>query len=230
VLGAHAYANADYLAGTDDERAADLNDALRDPSVRGIIALRGGYGTMRILDRVDYAALARDPKCVMGYSDMTALLNAFAARSNVVTFHGPIAGAPMSELQRERVKRALFGADFEALEGAALVPGNARGVLRGGNLSLIAALCGTPYAIDFTGSIVLLEDVDEAPYRIDRLLTQLQLAGAFDAAAGFVIGDIPAPQVLRERLARYGKPAIGGVPSGHIDEQSVLPIGATVTI
>lgn len=230
MLGEHAYAAADYLAGSDDARAEDLNRALRDPSIRGIFALRGGYGVMRILDRIDYAAFAREPKCVMGYSDLTALLNALNQRCGVVTFHGPVASAPMSAAQRECVKRALFHGKFEAPHAHALVPGTASGVLRGGNLSLIAALCGTPYAIDFRDAIALIEDVDEAPYRIDRLLTQLLLAGAFERARGFAIGDVPAPSVVQERLAALGLPVVAGIDAGHLEEQAVLPIGGEATI
>jgi muramoyltetrapeptide carboxypeptidase len=227
VLGHSARAVHGYLAGTDDERSFDINDALHDPTIRGIFALRGGYGTMRMLDRIDYAQMARDPKVLLGYSDLTTLLNAFYARSNVVTYHGPVAISAMTQPTRERMQKALFSGEFETIPvDEAAMPGTQSGVLRGGNLSLIAALCGTPYAIDFSDAIVLLEDVDEAPYRIDRLLTQLQLAGAFYGAAAFAIGDIPARDVVVERLRGYHRPVVTGVPFGHIAEPLVLPIGA----
>jgi muramoyltetrapeptide carboxypeptidase len=138
---------------------------------------------MRILDRIDYAQMSRDPKVLLGYSDLTALLEAFYKRSNVVVYHGPTIGAIVTDAVRDELRRALFSGIFGPfLTKEALAPGTATGVLRGGNLSLVAALCGTPYAIDFTDAIVLLEDIGEEPYRIDRLLTQLHLAGAFYAA------------------------------------------------
>jgi muramoyltetrapeptide carboxypeptidase len=174
---------------------------------------------MRILDALDYAALRRDPKCIVGYSDMTAPLNAFAQRCNVVTYHATMPGVPMSENALERLRAALFDGRFEPL------PHDVRGTLRGGNLSLVAALCGTPYAIDFADAVVLLEDIDEAPYRIDRLLTQLLLAGAFTSAAAFAIGDIPAREVVDERLRPLGVPIVD-VNAGHIAEQSPFAIGA----
>lgn len=231
VLGAHARAAIGYLAGTDDERANDLNAALHDPSIRAVFALRGGYGTMRILDRVDYAQMARDPKALLGYSDLTTLLNAFNARSNVVTYHAQVAASPWSTLVRERIASALFREEYDECDDSeAVVEGSAVGTLRGGNLALIAALCGTPYAIDFTDAIVLLEDVGEARYRIDRLLTQVQLAGAFYGAAAFAIGDIPARDVVIERLQNYRRPVIAGLRFGHIEEPLVLPIGAAARI
>ncbi|MDE2481358.1 MAG: LD-carboxypeptidase [bacterium] len=228
VLGAHARESAAFLAGSDAARAADFNAALADPAIRAVFALRGGYGTMRILDQLDYGALARDPKVVLGYSDLTAPLNAFAARSGVVTFHGPVASAPLSEAGRERLLRALTTLDpLEPLRTAAapIVTGTARGHLVGGNLSLVAHLCGTPFAVATRGAILALEDVNEAPYRIDRLLTQLRLAGAFTGAAGFAFGDLEHLDVVAERIGDLGIPAACGLPFGHIDEQWLLPIG-----
>ena len=183
---------------------------------------------MRLLERLDYAALARDPKVLLGYSDLTAPLNAFAQRSGVVTFHGPVASASMSEAARERLLRALSSLEpFEPLRAnaTALVGGRARGPIRGGNLSLAAHLCGTPFAIATRGAILALEDVNEAPYRIDRLLTQLRLAGAFDGASGVALGDLEHLDVAAERLDGLGLPVACGLPFGHIDEQWLLPIG-----
>jgi len=245
----HAMARRGYLAGSDDERLADLNDALRDPAVRGLFALRGGYGTMHLLPHVDYDALKRDPKVVMGYSDLTALLNTLTSRTGVVTFHGPVAS---SGVWSKRVIGWLLDAVFEggtigelhAPASYAIADGTASGRLACGNLSLIAALVGTPYAIDFSGAIVLIEDVNEAPYRIDRMLTQLHLAGALKSARGIVIGecrdcdvdeddtygDVKLRDVLVERLANLGVPVLADIEAGHIEEQWTLPIGATVSV
>jgi muramoyltetrapeptide carboxypeptidase len=228
VLGAHAREERDHLAGSDEQRAADVNVALRDPAIRGVFALRGGYGTMRILDRLDYAAFSADPKVVLGYSDLTAALNALTQRARAITFHGPVMNRPLSRASCERILSALgegIPAQDLALASPCVSRGTARGPLRGGNLSLIAHLCGTPFAVETRGAIVFIEDVGEAPYRIDRMLTQLRLAGAFEAAAGVAVGDIGGNGVVRERLAGLGIPVAMGAPFGHIDDQAVMPIG-----
>lgn len=245
----HAMLRRGYLAGTDEERLADLNDALRDPSVRGLFALRGGYGTMRLLADSDYDALRSDPKVVIGYSDLTALLNTMTARTGVVTFHGPVAS---SGAWSARVIEWLRGAIFEsgsigelhAQASYAIASGTASGRLAGGNLSLITALLGTPYAIDFRDAIVLIEEVDEAPYRMDRMLTQLRLADAFRGAKGVIVGectncdvtdehvygDVKLRDVLAEQLGNLGIPVLAEIESGHIEEQWTLPIGAPVRL
>jgi muramoyltetrapeptide carboxypeptidase len=229
-----------YLAGTDAQRADDFNAMARNPKVRGIVAIRGGYGTMRILELLDYAAIARDPKVVMGFSDLTALLNAIALKSRVVTFHGPVGahGSLWDGVARRYLEAALFSGEPYQLrfEGARpIVSGRARGTLAGGNLSLVASLAGTPYAVPATGSLFFLEETEEPPYRIDRMLTQLELAGTLPAARGVIfgrctkcIGDAPTPSaehVIEERLRRAGHPAIAGADVGHIARQWLLPIG-----
>jgi muramoyltetrapeptide carboxypeptidase len=234
-----------YLAGTDEERAADFNAAVRDPQIRGIFALRGGYGTMRILDRVDYDAVARDPKVILGYSDLTALLNAITQRTGLITFHGPVAALSQFTPNEIRWLRAavmnaeplgtLHVADARTLSG-----GSASGRLVGGNLSLITSLIGTPLEIDASGAILVLEDVDEPPYRIDRMLTQLRLSGAFTRAAGVIAGGwtncdvaddhvyagLRLSDVLADRLSDLGIPVLLDLPIGHIHEQWTLPLGA----
>jgi muramoyltetrapeptide carboxypeptidase len=238
-----------YLAGSDEQRAADFNEAVRDPQVRGIFALRGGYGTMRMLDRIDYDAIRRDPKVILGYSDLTALLNAVTRQTGLITFHGPVAAlSDFTENEVRWLRAAVMTA--ESL-GALHVPnarilsaGVARGRLAGGNLSLIAALTGTPYQIDLSGAILIIEDVDEAPYKIDRMLTQLRLSGAFARVAGIVAGgwtncDVDADHryagmrladVLTDRLSDLGVPVLLDLPIGHIDEQWTLPLGAGASL
>ncbi len=220
VLGKSVRAQDGYLAGSDAERAADFNAMARDSEIRAIVAIRGGYGTMRILPMLDYEAVARDPKIVMGFSDLTALLNAVAVRSRVVTFHGPVGahGSSWSGAARAYLEAALFATNPTRLriDGARpIVSGRARGRLAGGNLALVASLVGTPFAVAAGGAILFLEETEEPPYRIDRMLTQLALAGDLVAARGILFGRCtkcvgPGPtqsadEVIGERLgARAG--------------------------
>ncbi len=239
-LGEYAGAANGFLAGTDAQRAADFNAMARDPSVRGIFAMRGGYGTMRILDDLDYTALRRDPKVVLGFSDLTAILNAVTVRSGIVTFHGPVAARDTyNDATRANVTRAIMQpeaiGELRAPGVRALAPGRARGPLAGGNLSLVSALAGTNYAIAANGAILFLEETEEQPYRVDRMLTQLRLAGTLSAAHGIVWGQCTkcttppqsqtVDEVLADRLGTLGRPAVAGVPVGHITAQWVLPIG-----
>ena len=166
VVGKHAMDKLAYLAGEDAARADDVNAFARDPQIRGIFALRGGYGAMRILDRIDYAAFAADPKVVVGFSDVTALLNAVTARTGLVTFHGPVAAYSTytPAVVREMLAALMAAAPIGTLHNdasATVVPGIARGRLVGGNLTLVSALAATPYAIPCAGSILVLEDVHE---------------------------------------------------------------------
>lgn len=248
-LGRFAGERDGYLAGSDAQRAADFNDAARDPAVRGIFALRGGYGTMRILDAIAYDALAADPKVVLGYSDLTALLNAVTQKTGLVTFHGPVAGlSEFTERETAWLSRAVMRAEalgeLPAAQSSILRPGSARGVLRGGNLSLVTALLGTPYEIDARGALLILEEVEEPPYRIDRMLTQLRMSGAFSRAAGVLLGTckkcdvdeqhpyaaMPLARTLQDRLGDLGIPVLADLPIGHAGEQWTLPIGLEARI
>ncbi|MBV8367329.1 MAG: LD-carboxypeptidase [Candidatus Eremiobacteraeota bacterium] len=247
VLGDHLHDHDGYLAGSDATRADDFNRFARDPTVRAIFSLRGGYGTMRILDRIDYGALKRDPKIVLGFSDLTALLNAITLRTGLITFHGPVAGHAVPDRTVAGIRNALMSKD--AL-GALRVPaigtlsrGKARAPLVGGNLSIVAALVGTPYAVPCAGNILMLEDVREAPYRIDRMLTQLTLSGDLGSVAGIALGsfrdcvpraddDQPSwtiDETLRDRLVALKKPMITRLPAGHVEEQWTLPLGMNVS-
>ena len=241
VLGDFVRAHDGYLAGTDEERAADFNRMARDSAIRGIFALRGGYGTMRILDRLDYAAIAADPKVIMGFSDITAVLNAVARRSRVITFHGPVASreTTFDPVARAYIEQACMSTDpigeLRAPDATVIAAGRARGPIAGGNLSLVSALVGTPWVPAIHNSLLLLEETDEQPYRIDRMLTQLRLAGVFKAASGVIFGactnclpkgpSFSFEEVLSDRLGDLGRPVISGVSVGHIPDQWVLPIG-----
>ena len=242
VVGAHALAHTDYFAGTDAERLADLNAALRDPSIDGIWCLRGGYGAMRLLPDVDWDALRARPRPLIGYSDITALHCGVAAEvPGLVTFHGPTARAVLTPYSERSLVAALSGSGEpcgDAPTARTLRGGRATGRLAGGNLALLAALAGTPWAPRFQGAIVVLEDVHEATYRIDRMLRQLLLAGAFDGCRGIAFGqctDCPEEceddgrrtlaTVVGELAETLRVPTLLGIPLGHIDDQWTVPLG-----
>ena len=231
-----------YVAGDDERRAKELVEAFADRETKGIVCARGGYGTPRILSRLDFAALVRSPKVFVGFSDVTALLLAFH-RAGMVTFHGPMATGRMSEAEFSKEDADSFvravGEDKGSGavgEGRVLVPGDAEGPLLGGNLAMVTALMGTPWAPIAKGAIVFLEDVGEKPYRVDRMLMQLELAGVLGDAAGIAFGRFsgcenpadPAQKVddvIAAIAKRIGKPAIAGLPFGHGGENRTLPLG-----
>lgn len=239
VTGNYVLARNGYLAGSDDERLADFNAAARDPSIDAIWCVRGGYGAMRLLEEVDYEAFARGGKSLIGFSDITALHAAIGARADLVTFHGPTARQALTPFSRRSMEQALrnTGDPFpDTEELRMLTPGTARGPLAGGNLALLAALCGTAYAPRFDGAILVVEDVGEAVYRVDRMLTQLRLAGALERCVGIVFGQFterpespdgrPLDEVLEETARALDLPCIAGAPVGHVDDQWTIPLGA----
>jgi muramoyltetrapeptide carboxypeptidase len=243
VVGTHALERACYFAGPDHARLADLNAALADPRIDGIWCIRGGYGAMRLLPDVDFGALAARPRALIGYSDVTALhCGAAACVPGLVTFHGPTARGKLTPFSHASLERAVAtgGDPCGGAPGARTVrPGRAAGRLAGGNLALLAALVGTRWAPRFAGAIVVLEDVGEAIYRVDRMLRQLLLAGAFDGCSALAFGectDCPEEcaddgrrtldDVVAEVADALGVPAVAGLPVGHIDDQWTLPLGA----
>jgi len=245
VVGEHALARDGYFAGPDDLRAADLNGALRDDAIDAVWCLRGGYGAMRILESIDYAAAARRPKPIIGYSDITALHSAFALRSELVTYHGPTARAALSPFSRRSLACALQhgGDSCGTADGARVLRGGvAQGTLAGGNLALLSALAGTPFAPRLRDAIVVLEDIDEPVYRIDRMMRQLLLAGILDGVRGIVFGECTncpdaaddgarrLDDVVGEIAALLDVPTIIGAPIGHIDDQWTLPLGAGASL
>src|ERR1700722_6851664 len=245
-----------YLGGSVDERLDDLHSMFADSSVAAIFAIRGGYGSAQLLDRIDYDLLRKNPKIFLGYSDITALHLAIQKRTGMVTFHGPVALSGFSEYTQRNFRRALFetqplGAVTNPPESNPLRPahtlrtirpGKARGPLVGGNLTLISTTMGTPFEIETRGRILLLEDVDEQPSSIDRMLTQLRLAGKFDGVAGVVFGECNAcrprdykpgfestlslGEVLDGILGKLRVPVLAGLTFGHTDDQLTLPLGA----
>jgi muramoyltetrapeptide carboxypeptidase len=244
-VGDHVQSRKGYLAGSDAERLADLNTAIQSERVDGIWCIRGGYGAMRLLERIDYAALRRRPKALLGYSDVTALHSALITQCELVSFHAPTARARLTDFARDSICRAVVdGSDpCGATERPrTLYPGRARGRLIGGNLALLASLTGTPYAPDLDGAILVLEDVNEDVYRIDRMLTQLRLSGLLRNCVGVAFGaftDMPgepgenirALDALFEGIANDLRiPCFAGAPIGHIDDQWTVPLGATAEI
>ncbi len=235
-----------YLAGTDDARVAALNAALARDDLDALVCVRGGYGVLRILDRVDYAAARAHPKLVVGYSDVTALHLALYAKAGLPGVSGPMVASDWADLDAEteadfwRVVGGDAGYDVRGPGGEELVPlaeGGAEGVLLGGNLALVTALLGTPYLPDLTGAILFVEDVGEAPYRIDGMLARLRLAGVLERLGGLVFGlftgaDVPADRPtfsIDEVLAHYaplvGGPVASGLVYGHVPRKSTLPVG-----
>lgn len=252
VRGAHVRDRVGHLAGTDADRAADLQAAWCDPTVRAVVCARGGYGAMRLLDLLDWTAMrarveAGDPPVFLGASDVTSLHLAIAARLGVATLFGPMAAAeilageqPDEPTLRHLVTTLVTPEKVQLLGGPgvrALVPGTASGVTTGGTLSLLAAAAGTPEPLCAAGGVVLLEDVAEPPYRIDRMLTQLLRSGALDGAAAVVAGDWagcgPAEAVdtvLLERLGPLGVPVLAGLRVGHGPVQTTFPLGVDVEV
>lgn len=241
VTGEHVSANHAYFAGTDEERISDLNTALRDDSIDAIWCVRGGYGAMRLLRDIDYAAMRSRPRPLIGFSDITALHAAFHRECGIVTFHGPTARGELTDFSRRHLAIALVEQGDScgiATTGRVLRAGRARGRLAGGNLALITAMIGTPWSVDFEGAILILEDIDEAVYRVDRMMRQLLLAGALGKCAGIVAGDFRPPHgeaevdnrtvddVIAEAAAEAGIPCLAGAPFGHIRDQWTIPLGA----
>jgi muramoyltetrapeptide carboxypeptidase len=248
VPGAHVLERDGYFAGRDAHRLADFVAAAADDSIDGIWCIRGGYGAMRLLHGIDYDVWRWKPRALIGYSDITALHAAIGARADLVTYHGPTARAVLTDVTRESLVAAVSsGASPYVVrhdDTVTLRAGCARGRLAGGNLALVASLVGTPYAVDLDGAILVLEDVNEAVYRIDRMLTQLALSGALAKCAGIVFGrftEIPPDtneaerplsleRILQEAADRCGVPCIANAPFGHVDDQFTLPLGATAVL
>ncbi len=259
--GAHLYRRHGYLAGTDAERASDLNAMFADPDVDGIFCICGGYGSSRLLPALDYDCIRANPKALVGYSDITSLLNAIYTRTGLVTFHGPMPLQSYTPYTCDEWKKVL-------VDGASNVPlgapppftvepgrvertnritrwgsGKVQGKLLGGCLSLFSHLCGTPYLPDCSGAIVFLEDVGEATYRLDGMLTQLWLAGVFDRAVAVVFGkftdcgatasgpwQFTQEEVFNDLITRTGKPGLRGLMIGHVTDKTTLPLGCQAEV
>lgn len=253
----HLDARRGHLAGTDAERAGDLNAMFADRQVKAIVCARGGSGAARLLPLLDYPLIRRNPKALLGYSDITALHNALLSQAGLVSFHGPIGSGSWNAFNADQFRRVFFGRELMQYRnlsepGDELVPrrnrtvtitgGKARGELVGGNLSVLVALAGSRYLPDFRGKILFLEDVGEAPYRVDRMFSTLRLMGALEQVAGVVFGEctecdpgdgygsLTVPQILDDYLRPLGVPAYRGAMIGHIRQQFILPVGGKVEL
>ncbi len=242
-----------YLAGTDQERLNDLNEMFLNSEIDGIVCLRGGYGSMRIIPGIDYRLIRRFPKALVGYSDITALQLAIFKKAGLVTFSGPMLATEFGREPNDFTLSHFYKAITETTPlgtiptapGAVaetINPGRASGRLTGGNLTLVAASLGTPYEIDTRGAILYLEEVDEPPYRIDRLLRQLYLAGKLNSVAGVVFGEcvnckaqekhasFTLPEVVGSVCARFKSPCYYGLSVGHGTYKATLPLGVKAEI
>ncbi|WP_333778182.1 S66 peptidase family protein [Streptomyces sp. IBSBF 3136] len=234
-----------YLAGTDADRAADLQNAWCDPSVDAVLCARGGYGAQRMVDLLDWEAMrAAGPKVFVGFSDLTVLHEAFATRLGLATLHGPMAAGIdfiKNERARAHLRATLFAPESVrtiASGGGALVPGRARGVTLGGCLSLLAAELGTPHARrSAAGGLLCLEDVGEEPYALDRCLTQLLRAGWLEGVRGVLLGSWERcgpyerlRPVLADRLGPLGVPVVEDFGFGHGDGALTVPFGVAAEL
>ena len=257
LVGGHLLDRHGYLAGQDKDRAADINRFFADPAVRAVLPIRGGWGSSRLLPYLDFDTIRRNPKIVLGYSDITALHMAIQARTGLVTFHGPNGMGRWDEFSVGWVRRVLFEAEAVTLENShdkgeflvqtehrvqTITPGTARGRILGGNLTVLTAIVGSPYFPDFDDAILFVEDVGEDIYRIDRMLTTLKLAGVLDRLRGFVwgtcsecepgegFGSLTFEEVFSDHIAPLKIPAWQGAMIGHRIPQFTIAEGLPVEI
>ena len=242
VPAPHLYQREGYLAGGDDSRLEDLHAMFQNEDVKAIFCARGGYGTLRLLDKINYGLISRNPKMIVGYSDITALLLAIYKKTGLVTFHGPV----VSELKKNENQNLSLLLDlllnkasltFKLIGGEALIPGKTEGILLGGNLSLISHLIGTPFMPTLKKKILFVEERGEALYRIDRMLTHLRLSGLLDQVEGLIMGrftecgDISdINQLVMDIVSDMDIPIASGLPVGHGAQNVTLPLGLRATL
>jgi muramoyltetrapeptide carboxypeptidase len=261
ILGKSVYLQDGYFSGTDQARAADINEMFANSSVKAIFEMRGGWGCARVLPYLDYAMIRKNPKILIGFSDITALLLAIGKYSNLVSYYGPLAGLPWPDFTTDQLKKVLFDGivpvtlknpkneidvEKDIIQSKdriqTLIPGTAKGVLIGGNLSIIVSLLGTPYEPDWTGKILFVEDVNETHYRIDRMMEQLQEAGVLKKVRGFIFGtckncrvdidmanstnaSFSIDEILMHYIKPYNIPAFMGSMIGHYPKIFTVPEG-----
>lgn len=255
VVFPSCYASHGYLAGPDQQRADDLNKAFSDKSIQGVFCLRGGYGVTRILDKVNFSMIKKNPKVFLGYSDITGVHTAINQLCDLVTFHGPMptrGWETLDSLSLSSLKSHLFDAIPTGLctmpEGEAIetvYPGATTGLITGGNLSLLVSTLGSPYEINTKDKILFIEDTDEKYYRLDKYLSSLALAGKFKDCAGVILGtwagctgttdnlygqtkSLSLHEIFEELIAPYKKPAINNFRAGHVYPQITIPMGTCV--
>ena len=258
-VGRHLLARHGYLAGTDKDRAADINGFFSDRDVRAVLPIRGGWGSARVLPYLDFDAIRRNPKIVLGYSDITALLLSIHAKTGLLTFHGPNGLGRWDAWSVDYLRRVLFNGETVAYENPRALSdrnslvqvehrvrtihaGTARGRLLGGNLTVLTAILGSPYLPAWDGAILFLEDVGEDFYRVDRMFTQLKLAGVLEKIRGFIFGtcaecapgegfgSLTLDEIFIDHIKPLNVPAWSGAMIGHQMQQWTLPVGADVEI
>ncbi len=253
ALGTNVGHTRGYLAGTDEERAADLHAMFADPAIKAILCLRGGYGTPRLLSLLNYRLIARNPKIFAGYSDITVLQLAFWKKCRLVTFHGPMPAVDMANgvnpfteeiFWRILTSRKKLGiVPLDGAEPTMFHPGKAVGRLLGGNLSLLVSILGTPYQPDFRGSLLFIEEIEEEPYRVDRMMVQVGNATIGRTCGGVILGqftdcvpkDASKPtlsidEIIAENALAWGRPFLGNLPFGHIPKMVTLPVGVRARV
>ena len=238
-----------YFSATDEERAEEFMELIEDQEVNGIFFIRGGWGCARLLDLIDYEKIKSNPKVIMGFSDITSLLNAISHKTGLATFHGPGGNSTWNEYSVKYVKRVTVDGEQISFKNQATdhpittySKGTAEGELYGGNLSVIAGVLGSEFVPDWQGKILFLEDVMEEPYRIDRMLTQLKLAGVFEQISGLVLGNFrkctaeepdrsfTLEEVFEQHFSTAKFPVFYGAQIGHIRNKFTVPLGVKVRI
>ncbi len=242
-----------YFAGSDKQRASDVNHMFYRKDVAGIVCARGGYGCTRILPLLNYNVIKVNPKVLIGYSDITSLLDGIFKETGLICFHGPVGTSTYNDFTMEYFRKTLINPEAglvlkntapesneEEYQPLTIRDGVARGELIGGNLSVVVSLIGTPYDIDTRGRIIFLEEMDEDPYRIDRMLTQMRMADKFKDAAGIILGvfknsrpsekssfesSFTLKEVLKNRLDDLNIPVVYGMSFGHVKNKFILPVG-----
>lgn len=260
VIGQHMRDRHGYLAGDDKARAEDINRFFADKSISAVLPIRGGWGSARVLPYLDFDVIKRNPKILMGFSDITALHNSIQAKTGLITFHGPNGGGRWDAWSVDYVKRVLFGAEAVTMSNPkalsdrnaltqienrtrTVTPGRARGRIMGGNLTVLTAILGSPFVPDYTDAILFIEDVQEDFYRIDRMLTSLKLAGILAKAKGVIFGTcsqcgpgnnnygaLTLEEILADHIKPLGVPAWQGAMIGHDQPQWTIPFGLEVEI
>ncbi len=244
-----------YFAGTDKDRAADLMEKFSDKSVKGIVCARGGYGCSRILPMLDYDIIRANPKVLIGYSDITALLYGIYKKSGLITFHGPVGTSTFNDYSVNNFNKVLLnpertslfqnstsGDDENVYGVTSIVKGKGKGRLVGGNLSIMVSLIGTNFDVDYSNKLIFIEEIGEEPYRIDRMLTQMIQSGKFENASGIMMGifrkcevkkesdltpkSFTLMEVLQDRLSSLNIPVLYGMSFGHVKDKFTIPFGA----
>ncbi|WP_373495696.1 LD-carboxypeptidase [Aquiflexum sp.] len=254
-LGENLKNRRGHLAGTDEDRANDFNAMFADPDVQAVICIRGGSGAARILDKIDYKAIQKNPKPILGYSDITALHCAIYSQTGLITFHGPNGTGSWNSFNVRQFEKMFFDQELmqfenEQVKGDDLIvkknriqvlrPGKAKGRILGGNLTVLTSVSGTPYNPDFKDAILFIEDISEDPYKIDRMMSTLKLNGTLGKIKGFIFGQctdctpgggygsLTLDDILDDYILPLNIPAYKGAMIGHVDKQFVIPHGAEV--